>query len=88
MRWNGSGSEEEIAEHAGRRVYTIGASQVASGDDTSTREIHDTNRTAPERVHHMKHESRKTGKIGRETEEERDRREGVGATGGSGDHRN
>jgi len=31
-RWNGSGSEEEIVERAGRRAYTIGASLVASGE--------------------------------------------------------
>jgi len=33
MWWYGSGGEEGIAEHAGwRRVYTIGASLVASGE--------------------------------------------------------
>jgi len=33
MRWYGSGSEEELVERAGRRrVYTIGASLVASGE--------------------------------------------------------
>ena len=32
MQWNGSGSEEEIVERAGQRVYTIGASLVASGE--------------------------------------------------------
>jgi len=30
-RWNGGGSEEEIVERAGRRVYTIGTSLAASG---------------------------------------------------------
>ena len=30
MRWNRSGSEEEIVERVGRRAYTIGASLVAS----------------------------------------------------------
>jgi len=30
MRWNGSGSKEEIVEHMGWRAYTIGASLVAS----------------------------------------------------------
>jgi len=30
--WNGSGSEEELVECAGQRVYTIGASPVASGE--------------------------------------------------------
>ena len=33
VQWNGSGSEEEIVEHAGqRRVYTIGISPVARGE--------------------------------------------------------
>jgi len=32
MWWNGSGSEEEIVEHVGQRVYTIGASLVVSGE--------------------------------------------------------
>ena len=32
MRWNRSGSKEEIVEHVGRRAYTIGASLVASGE--------------------------------------------------------
>ena len=31
-QWNGSGSEEEIVERAGRRAYTIGASLVVSGE--------------------------------------------------------
>jgi len=32
-RWNGGGSEEELVERAGqRRVYTIGASLVVSGE--------------------------------------------------------
>ena len=62
MQWNRSGSKEEIVECVGQRVYTIRASQVVSGDDTSMREIHDTNRKVPERVHYTKHESRRTGK--------------------------
>jgi len=62
MWWNRSGSKEEIVGHAGRRVYTIGASQVVSRNDTSAREIHDTNQKAPERVHYMKHKSQRTGK--------------------------
>ena len=33
VRWNRSGSEEEIVERAGRRrVYTIGISLVARGE--------------------------------------------------------
>jgi len=41
------------------------------------REIHDTNRKAPERVHSTKHESRGAGKGTRESEEER-KRSGIG----------
>jgi len=37
-RWYGSGSEEELVERAGRRrVYTIGISPAACGNDTSSR---------------------------------------------------
>jgi len=37
-RWNRSGSEEELVEHAGRRrVYTIGISPAACGKDTNIR---------------------------------------------------
>ena len=36
MRWYGGGSEEELVECAGwRRVYTIGISPVACGNDTN-----------------------------------------------------
>jgi len=37
-RWHGSGSEEELVERTGqRRVYTIGISPAAGGNDTSNR---------------------------------------------------
>jgi len=37
-RWHGSGSEEELVERTGRRrVYTIGISPAACGNDTSSR---------------------------------------------------
>jgi len=37
-QWYGSGSEEELVEHARwRRVYTIGISPAACGNDTSNR---------------------------------------------------
>jgi len=76
MQWNGSGSKEEIVECTGWRVYTIGASQVVSGDNTSAREIHDTNRKVPERVHYTKHESQRMGKETRGSGE-RQKRSGI-----------
>ena len=37
-RWYGSGSKEGLVERAGRRrVYTIGISPAACGNDTSSR---------------------------------------------------
>jgi len=40
VRWNGSGSEEEIVERAGRRrVYTIGTSPAAHGERYKQAEI-------------------------------------------------
>jgi len=37
-RWYGGGSEEELVERAGRRrVYTIGISPAACGNDTNNR---------------------------------------------------
>jgi len=57
MRWNRSGSEEEIAEHVGQRVYTIRASLVVSREQHKCGEIQDTNRKASGRVCNMRHES-------------------------------